>query len=296
MVESHTGVAVDHARLPFGVIADEIERRAGFAGHDVGAVRAVLQKLLEKRGAPRAARTGGARAAHERRRQSALDGVRGVIVQLVVFLRRAAPVAAAVGLVPQLPRPVLHLRLAIPFHRMRYPAPHQLRPLGIVLGWIRPALAVVRLGVVPRVRLGSGGKRLGHESDLDERPGAHLNVAVEDAVEDSPVVDRLAHGILGVGVGRAPLQGWGAIAGNQKMVSADFDRHGTQRGQFANQLLAVGRVRVVGLVVPEVRVDRAERAELRLAIHADLDGLLRVGQRQHHRKKSNCSQNTHDCL
>ena len=41
-------MALDHAGRPFGVIADEIERRAALAGGRILAVRAVLQELAEE--------------------------------------------------------------------------------------------------------------------------------------------------------------------------------------------------------------------------------------------------------
>src|SRR5665811_48542 len=80
-------------------------------------IRAMFQELLEERRGLCAARSRGARTAHPGRRQGALHGVRRVVIELVVFFRRAAPVED-IGLVPQFPTPLLHFRLAIARHRM----------------------------------------------------------------------------------------------------------------------------------------------------------------------------------
>src|SRR5207244_1675645 len=110
LIEPHLYVPLHHLRRSFGVIGDEIERRARFAGGCVVTARAVFQKLFEEGGGLRVARTGGSRTAHTRGGQRPLHRVRRVVVEFVVLLRCAAPVTD-IGFVPQLPTPLLHFGL-----------------------------------------------------------------------------------------------------------------------------------------------------------------------------------------
>ena len=84
-------------------------------------------------------------------------------------------------------------------------------------------------------------------------------IGIEDAVGDGPVVDRLAGRVLGVGVGGAPLERGLAVAGHQQAVDAHVDRHGAERRDFGQQLLAVLHVGVVRLIVAEEGPDRLQR-------------------------------------
>ncbi len=60
-----------------------------------------------------------------------------------------------------------------------------------------------------------------------------LNVGVDDAVYNLPVVDGLAARVLGVGVGRSPLECGGSVARTEQMVCADINRDIAQSGQLA---------------------------------------------------------------
>ena len=136
--------------------------------------------------------------------------------------------------------------------------------------------ADARLPVVP-VRLRLGRQRLGHEADLDERLHLAFEVGVDDAIDDRPVVDRLAVRVLGVGVGRSPLQRRRAVARRQQVVRADVDRHRAELGEFGQQLLAVLHVGVVRLVVAEPRPHGLHRRDPLSGVDLDDDalGLLR---------------------
>ena len=144
------------------------------------------------------------------------------------------------------------------------PLEDQLGPLLVVLRRVGPAgvdLVVLRLRrPLVLVRLGLDRQLLGHEPDLHVGLHAALEVGVEDAVDDRPVVDRLAVGVLGVGVGRAPLQGRGAVAGGEQVVRAEVDLLRAELAEFGEQLLAVLHVGVVRLVGAEEPPDRLEVA------------------------------------
>ena len=58
-----------------------------------------------------------------------------VVVQLAEIRRRAAPVMS-IGLVPHLPIPLLHLRLAVALDAVLRPLVGELAPLVVVLGRI----------------------------------------------------------------------------------------------------------------------------------------------------------------
>ena len=103
-----------------------------------------------------------------------------------------------------------------------------------------------------------------------------LQVGIEDTVDDRPVVDRLAAGVLGVGVGRAPFHGGGAIPGDEQVVGANGNAHRRGRRQFTKQLLAIDRVGVIRLVIAEPCEDRWERTLFRRRVHPDA-GLRRQG-------------------
>ena len=162
-----------------------------FAGRVIRAAQAVLEEVAHER----AAAAGDVRSADARRRQRAAHGVDRVVVQLVEFLRRAAPVAD-VRLVPHLPVP--RLDFARPYRSTQCfdPLVDELAPLRVVLRRIGPAgedLVVPGRGVhVVLIRLRLRRQRLRHEADLRVRPDAALQIRVEDAIEDRPVVDRLA--------------------------------------------------------------------------------------------------------
>ena len=88
----HAQVAVNHARRSLGMVADEVERRAGLAGDRVNAARAVFQELAQERRRP--ARNSGSvvagpptLAVGSARRMA----VGGVVVELVVLLGGAYP-------------------------------------------------------------------------------------------------------------------------------------------------------------------------------------------------------------
>jgi len=171
----------------------------------------------------RIVRTGSGGTADARRRQRAFHRRGGVVVQPVVFLGRAFPVAD-VGFVPNLPIPGLDLAAAVTLDGMEHPLAHQLSPAGVVFRRVGPALTVIGRGPVAGVGLRMDRKRLRHEADFDEGPGAGLHVGVEDAVDDGPIIDRVPGGIFGVGVGRAPFESGGAVAGAEQVVHANIDR------------------------------------------------------------------------
>ena len=99
---------------------------------------------------------------------------------------------------------------------------------------------------------------------------------VEDAIDDVPVIDGIAGRVFGVGVGRAPFQRGGAISSSEQVVHSDIHGHWAESGQFAEKLLTVFRVRVIGLVVSEIVPGRRERTRSLSDIDSNVDSLRRL--------------------
>src|SRR5215469_2249522 len=95
--------------------------------------------------------------------------------------------------------------------------------------------------------------------------------SVEDVVQDHPVINGFSCSIFGVDVGGAPLQGSGAVARSQKIVDANINRDRAKLGDFAEQLLSIRRVCVVGLIVSEVIPNRGKRAVGLIRMNMDGD-------------------------
>src|SRR5580658_5923931 len=96
-------MTIHKLRTPFWVVADEVQRCAGATGCGIHAVRAVLEKLAQKRlgmvADARSFQTSNAGLG-----QDIANGGCGEVIQAVVLGRCAMPVAD-VGLVPNLPKP-----------------------------------------------------------------------------------------------------------------------------------------------------------------------------------------------
>lgn len=120
--------------------------------------------------------------------------------------------------------------------------------------------------------------------DLDEGFRLGLHVCIEDAVQDGPVVDRPAGGILCIGIRGAPFERRGAVARAQQVVCADVHRNIARSREFPHQLAAIRHVSIIRLVVAEVRPNGFEGAGLRLGIHPDGNRLLR--RREEWRKRA----------
>ncbi len=241
------------------------------------AVNHVIEKVAQERRGAIAGRTGGIGAAHPCRWKRPLHRVGGVIVELPILLGRAFPVAD-IGLVPDFPEPRFYFLAPVLPHAVRHPLVDQLGPLGIVLGWIRPAQEDVVVLVAGRpmvaIRLRVGGERLRHEANLHQRLHLALHIGIEDPVGDGPVVNRVAVAVFGVRVSRAPLQGRLAIARHQQAVNPHVHRNGAERRNFGQQFAAVLHIGVVGLIVTEERPDWFQRTVRRPGVHADRHGIL----------------------
>src|SRR5262249_54360966 len=158
----------------------------------------------------------GVRSADSRIGQRAPDAIDGVIMQFLELPGCAAPVTD-VRLVPDFPIPGLDFSPPVLFQAMLRPGKRQVPPLGVISRWVSPAgenFVVSR----PRrpmmlVRFRFARERLGHETDLDVGTDAVLQVGVENAVEDGPVIDRFALGVFVIYAGRTPFQSRGAVTG-----------------------------------------------------------------------------------
>ncbi len=222
-------------------------------------------------------RPGGIVPAHARCGKSAPHRVRGVVVEFLIFFRRAFPVAD-IGLVPDLPQPGLHFLPAIPLHTVPHPLVNQFAPLVVILGRIGPpqkniVVIPTRLPMVA-IGLGVSGESLRHETDLHQRLHFAIDVTVEDAVGDGPVIDGLARSVLRVSVSGTPLQCSLAIARHQQAVDAHVYGHGTQCREFGQQLAAVLHIGVVRLIMSEERPDRFQRTASPAEVDVDGNGVL----------------------
>ena len=110
----------------------------------------------------------------------------------------------------------------------------ELFPLPVVLRRVRPSGVdvVVRIARLPEMAVRHARRRrrqrLRHEAELHERLHLARHVGVDDLVEDRPVVDRPAVGILGVDVRRTPLEGVLAVARREQVVHAHEHRDGAR--------------------------------------------------------------------
>ena len=211
---AHLHAAVDVARFALRVEGNEIRGRAGLAGGGVFSLHAVVEKALEEIPARTAGEVG---TADFRSGDGAADRLDRVVVEFEELVAGAAPVTD-VWLVPGLPIPLEHLVPAVFLHRMFRPLIDKLLPLRPVLRRIGPAGVdfVVFRCRRPVVAVGLGFHRecFGHEADLHVRPHAALQIGIEDAVDDFPIVNRIPLRVLGVGVGGSPLESMRALSGD----------------------------------------------------------------------------------
>ena len=119
------------------------------------------------------------------------------------------------------------------------------------------------------VRLRLDRQRFGHESDLDQRLRADLDVGVEDLIHDLPVINRLARRVFGISVGGTPFQRGLPIARDKQAMRAEIDRNRIHLCQLGDELLPVLHVSVVRLVITDIGPDRFERAYFGVGVHAD---------------------------
>jgi hypothetical protein len=225
-------MTIHHGRPAFGVIGDEVERRARSAGCGVAAVIAVLQELAQERRGLRARWTRAGRSADSRRRKRALHRRSRVVVQLVVLFRSSVPIRD-IGFVPDFPIPGRHLVLPVLLHAVLHPLVNQLAPFAVILGRVRPSDGVIPVrgagnpGRAIRLRLRR--ERLRHEADLDERLSARLQIRVENAIRDRPVVHRPSRRVFRVGIRGPPLQSRRSVSGGQHEVGANVHRRAAHR-------------------------------------------------------------------
>src|SRR5688572_23885715 len=114
-----------------------------------------------------------------------------------------------IRLVPHFPIPRLHFRAAVLFQAMPRPLENQFPPFFVIVRRISPAgvdLLVARArSPVVLIRLRLYREIFGHEADLHVWSYSALQVGVENAVEDGPVVRRLSLRVFPVGSRRTPL-------------------------------------------------------------------------------------------
>ena len=179
-------------------------------------------------------------APHAGRRERPFHGIDRVVMQLVEFVARATPVAD-IRLVPGLPVPFLHLRPGHISPRNARSTDKQVPPTWRNPSADRPIQCRFRhtwLWVSICVDKARAFLRIpGHEADLRVGMQAALEIGVEDAVDDRPVVNGVALGVLAIGTGRAPLQSGGSIAAREQVMRAEIDGPRPKLAQFAEEFL-----------------------------------------------------------
>src|SRR5258707_9349250 len=151
-----------------GMKSDEIQARAGFSGHIISLVRAVIEKNAQEFGSLRIPRSSGIRAAHASFGKRSQYGIDRVIVQLEEFLASALPVSD-VRFIPHFPQPGLYFRVAVPLAKMPNKLKNDFRPLLIILRRVSPARKDRALWKIMAGRLRVGGNRLLDECNFDQR-------------------------------------------------------------------------------------------------------------------------------
>src|SRR5205814_2196350 len=194
---------------------------------------------------------------------------------------------ADVRLVPDLPIPGLNLSAAIFFDAVFRPLEDEFRPLRVIFRWMGPAgvyFVVARAWRPPvLIRLRPARKILWHETNLHVRPHAAFKIRIEDAVENRPVVKRIALRALAVGARGAPLQRRCAVAGGQQIVRAKVNLFRSKLAKFREQLFAMLHIGVVRLVRAEEAPDGLQLAFRLRGVHTDADakGIGREDGRGH---------------
>src|SRR6185312_10813280 len=176
-------------------------------------------------------------------------------------------------------------------------------PLRVVVRRVGPA-EIVLVEIVARfpvrlVRIGMRGERLRHEPDFDVRLRAAFDVRFDDAVDNGPVIDGLAGGVFGVGVGGAPLEAGCPVAGSQHEMRADVTgerfrfRISRNIAEFVDEFASVGRVSVIGFVVAEEVRDWLVRADGGSGVDVNRHGFLRKSRG---REKEAGGRESKDCI
>ena len=205
------------------------------------------------------------RPAHARRRQRAAHGIDGVIVQPVKFLRRAAASSRCWPRSTISQYQLFHFCTPVFLHAMFRPLINQFRPLRIVLRRISPAgvnLVVFRAGLpAVLIRLWLGDSSLGMKPISHVWFGGRVEVGVENPVQDGPVVNRPAFGVL---ARKCPLNPISTRACRRPMFSRLCVRKKTclrpKPAEFRQQFFAVLHIGVVRLVRAEETPDGTQRA------------------------------------
>jgi len=109
------------------------------------------------------------------------------------------------------------------------------------------------------IRFWIGCQRFWHEADLSVWLYASLKVRIEDLINDCPVVDRIAVGILGIGIRATPFKAWSRIvwrvAGGQEIMRAEVRLVSSKLAQFCKKCFAVRRCCFVRFLMVSVFVD-----------------------------------------
>ena len=221
---------------------------------------------------PRTVRAGDFGSADPRRRQRALQAVSGVVVQLLKLLGRAAPVAD-VRLVPDLPVPALDFAPCRTSTDSAAPTDRPARPTSRSRSAGTPSRCRCRCSCRPAPsRAGTGRavrERLRHEADLDQRLHLPLDVRVEDAIDDRPVVDAACPASSVYALVDPHFSAGVPSPVVSRLCARTYTGTGLSGRKLGQQLLAVLHVGVVRFVVAEERPDRRHRPPRRGRVDAN---------------------------
>ena len=251
------GVALAACRVvgkaaALGMVADEIDACADLASQVIDAAGDMLQERVQELAglwSPDAA--GGGRPAKLRLGKHRVQSGLCVVVEPTELLDRAGPVED-VRFIPQFPIPLADCRQPIALTAVGCQIANQLQPAPIFSRRVTPsAMAWIVIGCARRGR----SQRLGREPQLHKRDQSKCYVAVQNLIDQCPGVGWVSILVLGVHIGRAPLQFGRSVSGAEEKVATDKVGSVGHLRQLGQQGMAVWPVRVVWLVIADIAPD-----------------------------------------
>src|SRR6266850_5301715 len=149
------------------------------------------------------------------------------------------------------------------------PFKDQVAPFFVIIGRIGPASKDFVISVtgtpIMLVGVGFGGKSLRHETNFDVRLHVPFLIGVEDFIQNFPIVSRLAGRIFIVSAGGTPFESSRAIAGSEKVVSAEIDGFwlsacDAEKAEVADEFFSIPHCGVVRFVRAEKAPDGMQLA------------------------------------
>src|SRR5580658_9047267 len=163
--------------------------RPDFAVGEIFLVCAMIEKGAQKICGVWICRPGGVGSADAGLGKRAQRSFYGDVVEFEIFFARTFPVSN-VGFIPYFPQPGLYFGVAVALAQMVNELENQFGPLLIILRRVGPSgVDFASPRKIVTIRFGMRGKRLGHESDFDQRLDSGGAKCVENLVENCPAIN-----------------------------------------------------------------------------------------------------------